>query len=736
MGCKFEIDVNNLNEIFETGKVARQANGSVLYRSGDAVLLATVVADFDSPVDEPFVPMMVQYIEKTYAAGKFPSGFIKREAKPSDFETLTSRIIDRSIRPLFPEGYRYPTQITVMVLSSDSEVDLQVAALNAASAALYISDIPLNYPVCGVRFGRIDGEFVVNPKMSELKNNSALDLYVAGTKSDLLMIEMRTLGGEIIESIPTGVDPLIEPTLSSSTTSIHTSNALSENEFLEVIKLASTAIFEQTSAYESTFNVAQKEETNIEIVESSELDAIYTYIDELHKEDIEDAIAHMAKSERSNALKNIAKTILGSSVSEDENWNKDNIKESVEGYKKNVVRNMIINDNIRADGRGLKDVRPISIDMNILPSVHSSALFTRGETQALVTTTLGGDRDAQQFEMLSDSGSSHETFMVHYNFPGFSVGEPKPIGPPARRELGHGNLAKRALNAVIKDDSSQTIRLVSEILESNGSSSMATVCGGSLALEAAGIETTGLVAGVAMGLVMQDGKHAVLTDIMGLEDHDGDMDFKVAGPREGITAMQMDIKLGGIELNVLEDALLQAKEGREHILSLMEEAAKDIEPTSALPSTELFNVDPSSVVDIIGQAGKTIRGIIEEFGVAIDLDKKSGSVKVVGEKAKVTAACDQIRDIASKPSTKKSIKFEELYKANETYQGKAVRITDFGAFVELPEGGEGLLHISKLAKHRVNNVKDYVNEGDAIEVVVLKVDNKRIELALKSYIDG
>jgi polyribonucleotide nucleotidyltransferase len=398
---------------------------------------------------------------------------------------------------------------------------------------------------------------------------------------------------------------------------------------------------------------------------------------------------------------------------------------------------MIVNDKVRADGRGLKDVRPISIETNILPSAHSSCLFTRGETQALVVGTIAGSKDGQMFEKLTEKATSIDRFMLHYNFPGFSVGEAKPMFGVGRRELGHGNLGKKALEPTIDDDYTETIRLVSEILESNGSSSMATVCGGSLALKAAGVPISDLVAGVAMGMVVEDGKYSVLTDIMGLEDHDGDMDFKVAGTSKGITALQMDIKLGGIELSVLEEALLQAKEGRNHILGLMEIAAADIVPSEALPLMEQFAIDPSKIMVVIGKAGSTIKEIIEKFSVGIDLDRDSGNVKVSGDnKQNVLDACAHIKTISnnavSRKPHSKDLDFEKLYNVDDVVMGKVERVVDFGAFVALPKGGEGLLHISKISKERVKNVSDVLSVGDEVEIKVLKVTKDRIELASSS----
>jgi len=721
--CEFEL--NKKQEIFEFSKVAKQANGSVLAKLGDAVVLAAVVSEFDNPVSEDFTPLTVQYIEKTYAAAKLPGGFIKREAKPSEFETLTSRVIDRSLRPLFPKGYVYPTTITVMVLSADKEVDLQALALNAANAALYTSDLPIKKSVCGVRVAKIDGEYVVNPKMSELLN-STLDLYIAGSKDELLMIEMKSISSsELVE-----VD--IE-----AFTKIHNSNEVNESQLVEAIGFAQKALLEANTTYESGFEVACKEMKEVELVEFKIPEEVIVYVRNTYSSNITEAIKKLAKSERATELKDVAKMISIDSYCQENEIEFSVVYEAVSVVKRELVRGMIVNDKVRADGRGLKDVRPISIDTNILPSAHSSCLFTRGETQALVIGTIAGSKDGQMFEKLTEKSTAIDRFLLHYNFPGFSVGEAKPMFGVGRRELGHGNLGKKALEPTIDDDYTETIRLVSEILESNGSSSMATVCGGSLALKAAGVPISDLVAGVAMGMVVEDGKYSVLTDIMGLEDHDGDMDFKVAGTSKGITALQMDIKLGGIELSVLEEALLQAKEGRDHILGLMETAAEEIIPSAALPLMEQFAIDPSKIMVVIGKAGSTIKEIIEKFSVGIDLDRDSGNVKVSGDnKQNVLDACEHIKTISnnavSRKSPSKDLNFEKIYQVDDVLTGKVERIVDFGAFISLPQGGEGLLHISKISKERVKNVSDVLNVADEIKIRVLKVTKDRIELASNS----
>ncbi len=742
MSCKFEFNVNNFNEVYEINKLAKQSNGSILLKIKNTVLLANIVIDADTVVEEDFLPLAVQYLEKSYSAGKIPGGFVKREQKPGEFEALTARVIDRSIRPLFPKGFKHPTQLIVMVLSVDPEVDLQIAALNAAAAAFYISDIPIKKSVCGVRVAKIDGDLVINPTLSELKA-STLDMLVSGTKDEILMIEMKSISSKEANLELASEDLLIEPAIGDSIS--QSINELNEDDLVDTISFAQNAIKEATTLYEEYFEQALPEELlTIQLQNEKINNGIYAYIDELHSNDIKEAVNQMAKSERNSELKNIAKEISKTSEANSEGWELDEILKVVENYKRNIVRAMIINDNIRADGRGLKDVRPISIETNILPSVHGSTLFTRGETQALVVATLGGEMDAQTYDNLTNKGAQSEKFMVHYNFYPFCVGETKQLAPPSRRELGHGNLAKKALEPTIDFDYDGTIRLVSEILESNGSSSMATICGGSLALRSAGIETEKMVAGVAMGLVFEDDKYAILTDILGLEDHDGDMDFKVAGTKDGITALQMDIKLGGISLSTLKEALNQAKEAREHILSLMEDASEKIVINeSILPSTTSFLINPSKIVEIIGQAGKTIKEIVDRFEVSVDLSRENGKVRVSGsDKVKVVAACEHIKTIANSSSSRdgggrggrdrdsNSFNFEDNYKSGEVHTGVVKRIVDFGAFIELPKGGEGLLHISKLSRDRVNNIRDVLSENQKVEVKILGLSRNRAELGL------
>jgi len=717
-------EVNNHIEEYEFNKVARQSNGAAWLKVGDTVILATITINREEAIEGDFLPLTVQYLEKTYAAGKIPGGFFKRETKPSDFETLTSRLVDRSLRPVFPKGFGHPTQITIMVLSADKEADLQRLALNAASAAMLHSDLPFKNSVTGVRLGKIDGKIEINPTNSQMQD-STLDLFIAGSKEDLLMIEMRSLGGVETEVIPAPmIDPMIDPSLASETINTIISNAMSEDELVDVIGIAQDALNVANTQFEEVMIPLAKEAVEVTLIEKIENSEIYAFVESTYKEQILDAINQMAKSERNFALKHIAKEIAKLDIAVENDWHYDQVKSSVVNYKRKCVREQIINEGKRADGRTLTEVRPITIETNVLPSAHSSCLFTRGQTQALVVMTLGGNKDAQMFESLTTEGTQNEGFMLHYNFPGFSVGEANPVGAPKRRELGHGNLGKRALEAAL-NSGGRTIRLVSEILESNGSSSMATVCGGYLALRAGEIEMSEAIAGIAMGLVTEGDKHAVLSDIMGLEDHDGDMDFKVAGSYDGITAMQMDIKLGGISKDLLKEALYQAKEGRAHILDIMKVAEDNIIINEdKLPGMDIFSIDPSRVGDVIGQAGKVIREIIEKFGVAIDIDKNGGNVKVTGSNKKgVAGARAHIETMLSTPKEK-----APEYHVGDVCMGKVKRIVDFGAFIELPGGIDGLLHISKISKERVSNVADVLSIGEELEVEIIEFKGNKISL--------
>ncbi|HHD81996.1 MAG TPA: polyribonucleotide nucleotidyltransferase [Campylobacterales bacterium] len=702
------ISCNNLEEKYRFNKVAKQASGAVMYQCGDAVLLAAIAVD-PKPVEEDFLPLTVQYIEKAYAAAKIPGGFVKRETKPGDFETLTSRIVDRSIRPLFPAGFNYPVVLTITVLSSDPLIDMQIAAMHAASAALYTSDIDVHQAVAAVRLGKIEDEVLINPTLIE-QEESTLDLLVVGSGSDVLMIEMCVHASENAEHQSVA-------------------NELDEEELLEIIDIAQSAIEQATNEYESGFKVAKKEVQHLELFEEKEDQELYNFIEENYAEAVSEAVQSMAKSERSQALHEVRETIIESLKNEGKELDEALVSHMLEAYKKSVVRSLILEKSTRVDGRALNEVRAIDIETNLLPSVHGSCLFTRGQTQALVTATLGDSKDAQAYEMIGSKNALYENFMVHYNFPGFSVGEAKPAKAPGRRELGHGNLGKRGLEATLGTKPTGTIRLVSEILESNGSSSMATVCGGSLALKAANIETSSLVAGIAMGLVKEGDNYCVLSDIMGLEDHDGDMDFKITGTKEGITAMQMDIKLGGIEVEVLKDTLYQAKEGRLHILSIMEKALEEMQPSTALPSSLSFDIEASHIPAIIGKGGSTIREIIEKYDVSIDIDRDSNSVKITGSSEGIEEAKVFIEKLIATPTKK-----QMTYEINKQYTGKVKKMVEFGVFVEMPDGYDALLHISKIAKERVENLEGIYTIGDEIEIVVLEQKGKKVELCTPAYI--
>ncbi len=682
------ITSSNKTEEFALKQVAKQATSSLMYRLGKTIILASVCVERE-PVSEDFLPLVVQFLEKSYAAGKIPGGFVKREGRAQDFEILTSRLIDRTLRPLFPKDYRYPTQITLMVLSHDIENDLQVSALNAASAALFLSHIAPIKSVSACRIARIDNEFIINPNTS-LLNQSSLDLFVSGTKESLNMIEMRSLGQQL--------------------------NALEEPLMLKALELAQKSLKETCTLYEEVFTPHQNEllfkESQGIIFNERLLDLLKNqYFDEIIK-----GIESSALSERENVFNEIARKI---SEAHSE-FSLEEIELSLEKVKKTEIRRMIIKDKIRPDKRALEEVRPILIESGLLPMAHSSILFTRGQTQSLVVGVLGTDNDAQTHESLEHKAPIKERFMFHYNFPPFCVGEASSIGATSRRELGHGNLAKRALETSIKNKE-QVIRLVSEILESNGSSSMASVCAGSLALYASGVEIYDLVAGVAMGMVSEGQDHAILSDISGLEDAEGDMDFKIAGNLEGITAMQMDTKMSGIQLEILYQALLQAKKAREHILKIMHEAKEKIVINfSHLPATEIFNVAPDKIVEIIGQGGRVIREIVEKFEVKIDLNKPSGEVKIMGNKERVLKTKEFILNYLH------SLDQElEQYAIDEVLEAQVKRIVDFGAFLSLPKGGEGLLR-----KQNMDRCQVVLKEGDSIRCRVISFNKGKIALDL------
>ena len=699
---RIDIDLENLSESYSFEYVARASNGAVLYQSGGSVLLASVCTQVDEEINEDSVPLSVQYIEKSYAKSKFPSGFIKREGKPSEFEILTSRLIDRTLRPLFPKGYGHNTSIIVMVLSYDGESDLQLNALNAASCALYVSDLPLeslqDNAVSGVRIGRVNDTFIVNPSARQLKE-SECDIFISGRGEELLMIEMKAMRTQ------------------------RGANELAESEFLSAIELAKNYISHATNTYHQLFSPYRKQKLNLKIAQNGLDKSLYERICKNYKEQMSAALSFMAKSE---SLQHIH--TLTSQVAKDCHLEQDEAQKYVFAFNKPYVRSMILNSQKRADGRGLTEVRPIHIETNILPFVHGSVLFTRGQTQALVSATIGTESDAQNYEMLESKVALKRRFLFHYNFPPFSVGEAGIIGSVGRRELGHGNLARNALQSSINEND-KSIRLVSEILESNGSSSMASVCGGSLALCACGIQVNSLIAGVAMGLVTEGDRYAILTDISGLEDHDGDMDFKVAGGYKGISAMQMDIKLGGITQEILKNALFQAKDARTHILSIMEVARASIVLNEAiLPKSESFMIPPHKIVEVIGAGGKVIKDIIERFAVNIDLVRESGMVSINADNVEnLRKAKAFIMDVVSGGGEK--IDWES-YKVGEQFVGKIKKIADFGVFVELPRGGDGLVHISKITQDRGQKLSDILQDVSELECEILSQNKNKVELGL------
>jgi len=719
MSCEVKLSVNNRNQKFVLNKVAKQANASVWFEDGNTVMLATLTYNPDEMVEEDFVPLVVQYVEKAYAVGRIPAGFVKREQKPGDFETLTARIVDRSLRPLFPKEYGYNTVLTVMALSADEESDLQTAAMNAAAACMYLSDLPFAKMVYGVRATRIDGELVINPTLSQLEKGD-FNLFVTGTKDELLMIEFAAQGQEEVEIIPVD-DILLDGVPVENTVVKYRINEIKEDELVEILQKVQDAIKKGASAYEEALKEFKKEPIEFEKRIEEDISEYIELIKTKYSNELRDIIKHLSKSERDYLLKQFARKIAVALEKEDEF---ENILKAVKQVKREIVRGMILDEGIRADGRKLDEIRPISIETNLLPRAHGSCLFTRGQTQALAVATRGGDMDAQVYGNLTDKEEKLEKFMLHYNFPAFSVGEAERLGPPSRRELGHGNLAKRAIEPLLDPEFDETVRVVSEILESNGSSSMATVCASSLAMKAAKVPLLKMAAGIAMGLITEGDRYAILTDIMGLEDHDGDMDFKVAGTFEGITAMQMDIKLGGISLDILKEALYQARDARAYILELMENAAKEIKYNEAvLPKALSFKVEPDKIIDIIGTAGKTVKEIIAKFGVTIDLDRESGKVKIYGDDHEsLNGAKDYILNVICKDDKPKIPEFE----IGTVIEGEIKKITDFGMFVELVPGVEGLLHKSKLNGRSLNDF----TEGSKIKVKVLSQSGFKIELAL------
>ncbi len=663
----------------ETGRMAKQADGAVIIRFGDTVVLATACGQKEPRPGVDFLPLTVDYRENNYAAGKIPGGFFKREGRPNEKEVLTSRMIDRPLRPLFPDGYRCETQVVGMLLSADLENDADTLAITGASTALYISDIPFDSPIAAVRVGFWDGAPVVNPTTAETRGKSRLNLLVAGTEDAIVMVE-------------SGAQELSEADMVAALSAGHA-----------VIKQLVGLQKQLRAAVGKPKRPFAKPEIDPALVGEVESALAQPYLD---------ALRTPGKLESYARVKAI-KDAYAASIPEDQAAKKTALPAIVDGLREKILRHEILSNNRRLDGRRFDEIRNITSEVSVLPRTHGSALFTRGETQALVTVTLGTSEDVQIIDTVQEP-ESKKRFMLHYNFPPFSVGEVKFLRGPGRREIGHGALAERALREMLPNEEEfpYAVRIVSDILESNGSSSMASICGGTLALLDAGVPLKSPVAGVAMGLVKEGERYAVLSDIAGEEDHYGDMDFKVAGTREGITALQMDIKIGGITPEIMARALEQARVGRLHILDKMAEALSA--PRAAIsayaPRILTIRIPVDKIRDVIGPGGKMIRSIVERTGCKIDIED-DGRVSIASvDEAAARKAIAIIEELTATPEI------------NKTYLGKVVRITDFGAFVEILPGTDGLLHVSEVALHRVNDVRDEVKEGDQILVKVLSID--------------
>ena len=689
---KKEIQWGGKKLTLETGRIARQADGAVLATYGETVVLCTVVASKEPKEGVDFLPLTVNYQEKTFAAGKIPGGFFKREARPSDKETLISRLIDRPIRPLFPENYFNETQVICTLLNLDKETSPDIVAFVGASAALALAGAPVQSTVAAAKVGYIDKKFVLNPSNSQLEN-SDLELIVAGTKDGVLMVESE-------------VKQLTEKIMLDAVMFAH-------KEFQDVIK------FIETFTKGKKVSQIEYKDGNVD----KNLKDLFNKIEKSYKDEFIKAYKEKDKSIRSDALSTIRKKIIDEFILEDNEEITENLVSfATKKVEKELVRSSILKTGKRIDGRDTKTVRPIKAEVGILSRVHGSALFTRGETQALVVTTLGTSLDEQIIDDLE--GEFKEKFMLHYNFPPYSVGEASMLRPPGRREIGHGKLAWRAIKPLmpIKDKFPYTIRVVSEITESNGSSSMATVCGTSLSLMDAGVPLKKPIAGIAMGLIKEKKNYAILSDILGDEDHLGDMDFKVAGTKDGITALQMDIKITSITKEIMEKALNQALDGRIKILSEMDKAISSSrkELNSNAPKIQIIKIDPSKIKDVIGSGGKTIKSITEETGVKIDIDD-DGTIKIASTDSEGgKLALEKIENIVAEP---------EL---NEIYSGTVVKIMDFGAFVNFMGTKDGLVHISELSERRVGKTTDIVKVGDKVKVKVIGFDNRgKIRLSMK-----
>ena len=676
----------------ETGEIARQASGAVLVNIDDTVVLATVVGSKTAKPGQDFFPLTVDYIEKTYAAGKIPGSFFKREAKPSELETLTSRLIDRPIRPLFPEGFYNEVHVVIHTISLNPEVDADIAAMIGVSAALAISGIPFNGPIGAARVGYINGEYVLNPGQTQRKN-SQLDLVVAGTEAAVLMVESEA-------------DQLTEDVMLGAVVFGHEQSQVAINAIHELVRDAGKPVWDwQPEAKDEDF---------------------IGKVNAVAEEKLRTAYQIRSKQARTQACREAYAAAKAELTAQGVEFDEVKLENLLFDIEARIVRSQILSGEPRIDGRDTRTVRPIEIRTGLLPRTHGSALFTRGETQALVVSTLGTDRDAQRIDALA--GEYEDRFLLHYNMPPFATGEVGRMGSTKRREIGHGRLAKRALAACLpsKEEFPYTIRVVSEITESNGSSSMASVCGGCLSLMDAGVPMKAHVAGIAMGLIKEDNRFAVLTDILGDEDHLGDMDFKVAGTTSGITALQMDIKIQGITKEIMQVALAQAKEARMHILDKMQEAMGEskAEVSQFAPRLYTMKINPEKIRDVIGKGGATIRQLTEETGTQIDIAEDGVITIASTDGAKAEEAKRRIEQITAE------------VEVGKIYEGPIVKLLDFGALVNVLPGKDGLLHISQIAHERVEKVTDYLSEGQVVRVKALETDDKgRIKLSMKALLE-
>ena len=677
---------------FETGRIARQAHGAVLASMDDTQVLVSVVGAKEAKPGQSFFPLSVDYIEKTYAAGKIPGGFLKREGRPSEKETLTSRLIDRPIRPLFPNGYMNEVQVMIQVISSNKNVDPDVLAMIATSAALAISGVPFKGPIGAARVGYQNGNYTINPTYSDLES-SELDMVVAGTKDAVLMVESEA--SELSEEVMLGA-------------------VMYAHEQFQVV-------IDSVAEFAKEVGVSPRE-----WIAPDENESLLTSIKSKFESQISEAYQTVDKMDRYEKMGEIKDAALEEFVSEEDSISDDEVKNYIKKIEKSTVRERILAGEPRIDGRDNSTVRELAIETGVLENTHGSALFTRGETQALVVTTLGSKRDAQLIETLESNDRIEDHFMLHYNFPPYCVGETGRVMGVKRREVGHGRLARRGISACLPnlEEFPYTIRVVSEITESNGSSSMASVCGSSLSLMDAGVPLKAPVAGIAMGLVKDEDRFTVLTDILGDEDHLGDMDFKVAGTSKGINALQMDIKIDGITEDIMSIALKQAKDARLNILGQMNQVIS--EPNSAsknAPKTKVIKIPTDKIRDVIGKGGETIRGIVSESGASVDVDD-DGNVNIfANDSESFEKAVQMVKDVTAVPEV------------NKVYMGKVAKIVEFGAFVTIMPNQDGLLHVSEIAHERVEKVEDYLKEGEEVEVKVLGIDRGRIKLSRKVLIE-